>query len=192
MIISTPERWDVLSRRWKQRKNIQSVNLFIVDELHLIGGEAGPILEVICSRMRYISAQIEKSIRIVALGSSILNARDISGKEKKSKYCLVLLCLYFTALWPLIRLSHPNPIFPFHLPSSKVGWAARQIPRSISIPTFVRSPWSFTFKAWTCPTRPRVCWPWPNPFTTPSFSTRPRSRRWCLCHPESRLYCVSD
>ena len=86
VIISTPERWDVLSRRWKQRKNIQSVNLFIVDELHLIGGEAGPILEVICSRMRYISAQIEKSIRIVALGSSILNARDISGKEKKSNY----------------------------------------------------------------------------------------------------------
>ena len=86
-----------MSRRWKQRKNIQSVNLFIVDELHLIGGEAGPILEVICSRMRYISAQIEKSIRIVALGSSILNARDISGKEKKSKYRLVLLCFYFTA-----------------------------------------------------------------------------------------------
>lgn len=79
VIISTPERWDVLSRRWKQRKNIQSVNLFVVDELHLIGGEAGPILEVICSRMRYISAQIEKSIRIVALGSSILDARDIAG-----------------------------------------------------------------------------------------------------------------
>ena len=82
MIISTPERWDVLSRRWKQRKNIQSVNLFVVDELHLLGGEAGPILEVICSRMRYISAQIEKSIRIVALGSSILNARDIAGETE--------------------------------------------------------------------------------------------------------------
>lgn len=81
VIISTPERWDVLSRRWKQRKNIQSVNLFVVDELHLIGGEAGPILEVICSRMRYISAQIEKSIRIVALGSSILDARDIAGNK---------------------------------------------------------------------------------------------------------------
>ena len=41
MIISTPEKWDVLSRRWKQRKNVQNVNLFIVDELHLIGGEEG-------------------------------------------------------------------------------------------------------------------------------------------------------
>ena len=41
IIISTPEKWDVLSRRWKQRKNVQNINLFIVDELHLIGGEVG-------------------------------------------------------------------------------------------------------------------------------------------------------
>ena len=41
MIVSTPENWDVLSRRWKQRKNVQNVNLFIADELHLIGGENG-------------------------------------------------------------------------------------------------------------------------------------------------------
>ena len=31
----------MLSRRWKQRKNVQNVNLFIVDELHLIGGDNG-------------------------------------------------------------------------------------------------------------------------------------------------------
>ena len=41
IIISTPDKWDVLSRRWKQRKNVQNVNLFILDELHLIGGENG-------------------------------------------------------------------------------------------------------------------------------------------------------
>ena len=41
VVISTPEKWDVLSRRWKQRKNVQNVQLFIVDELHLIGGDNG-------------------------------------------------------------------------------------------------------------------------------------------------------
>lgn len=41
MIISTPEKWDVLSRRWKQRKNVQNVNLFILDESHLISGDNG-------------------------------------------------------------------------------------------------------------------------------------------------------
>lgn len=79
IIISTPEKWDVLSRRWKQRKNVQNVNLFIVDELHLIGVDVGPVLEVICSRMRYMSSQLERiNIRIVALSSSLSNAKDVS------------------------------------------------------------------------------------------------------------------
>ncbi|KAL3697093.1 hypothetical protein R1sor_011169 [Riccia sorocarpa] len=77
IIISTPERWDVLSRRWKQRKLVQQVTLFLVDELHLIGGEGGPVLEVIVSRMRYIGSQAESQIRIVALSTSLANAKDL-------------------------------------------------------------------------------------------------------------------
>lgn len=41
IVIGTPERWDILSRRWKQRKNVQNISLFVVDEAHLIGGENG-------------------------------------------------------------------------------------------------------------------------------------------------------
>ena len=41
IVMATPEQWDILSRRWKQRKNVQNVHLFIADELHLIGGEDG-------------------------------------------------------------------------------------------------------------------------------------------------------
>ncbi|XP_028784629.1 DExH-box ATP-dependent RNA helicase DExH12 [Neltuma alba] len=77
IIISTPEKWDALSRRWKQRKHIQQVSLFIIDELHLIGGQGGPILEVIVSRMRYIASQVENKIRIVALSTSLANAKDL-------------------------------------------------------------------------------------------------------------------
>ncbi|KAJ3643308.1 hypothetical protein Zmor_026030 [Zophobas morio] len=78
IVISTAEKWDVLSRRWKQRKNVQNVNLFIVDELHLIGGEDGPVIEIVCSRMRYISSQIEKPIRIIALSASLMDYKDVS------------------------------------------------------------------------------------------------------------------
>uniref|UniRef100_A0A2P2L2Z5 RNA helicase n=1 Tax=Rhizophora mucronata TaxID=61149 RepID=A0A2P2L2Z5_RHIMU len=77
IIISTPEKWDALSRRWKQRRYVQQVSLFIIDELHLIGGQGGPVLEVIVSRMRYIASQIENKIRIVALSSSLANAKDL-------------------------------------------------------------------------------------------------------------------
>uniref|UniRef100_A0A672R3M5 Activating signal cointegrator 1 complex subunit 3 n=1 Tax=Sinocyclocheilus grahami TaxID=75366 RepID=A0A672R3M5_SINGR len=41
IIVSTPDKWDILSRRWKQRKNVQNVSLFLVDEIHLIGGDNG-------------------------------------------------------------------------------------------------------------------------------------------------------
>lgn len=51
--------------------------MFVVDELHLIGGEGGPVLEVIVSRMRYIGSQTENQIRIVALSTSLANAKDL-------------------------------------------------------------------------------------------------------------------
>ncbi|CAD7082565.1 unnamed protein product [Hermetia illucens] len=78
IIVTTAEKWDILSRRWKQRKNVQNIQLFIVDDLQLVGGEDGPVLEIVCSRMRYISSQIEKQIRIVALASSLGDARDVA------------------------------------------------------------------------------------------------------------------
>ena len=77
IIISTPEKWDALSRRWKQRKQVQQVSLFIVDELHLIGGQGGPILEAVVSRMRYIASHVENKIRLVALSTSLANAKDL-------------------------------------------------------------------------------------------------------------------
>lgn len=40
----------------------QNVALLIADELHLLGGPEGPTLEVVVSRMRYISSQLEKKV----------------------------------------------------------------------------------------------------------------------------------
>jgi pre-mRNA-splicing helicase BRR2 len=77
VIFTTPDQWDSLSRRWKQRKNVQSVELFLADDIHLLGSEIGPTLEVVVSRMRYISVQTGSPIRIVAAGASLANARDL-------------------------------------------------------------------------------------------------------------------
>lgn len=75
--IATPKVWDVISRRWKQRKAVQGVSLFIIDDLHLIGGPNGPSIEIVCSRMRQMSATLGTGLRIVALSSSLANGRDI-------------------------------------------------------------------------------------------------------------------
>merc|ERR1712157_553564 len=60
VIVCTAENWDILSRRWKQRKHIQRIDLFICDDIHLIGDHVGPTIEVICSRARYVAQQIER------------------------------------------------------------------------------------------------------------------------------------
>eukprot|EP00755_Sulcionema_specki_P005502 Sspe_Gene.4860::Locus_1611_Transcript_1_1_Confidence_1.000_Length_6620::g.4860::m.4860/K12854/SNRNP200, BRR2; pre-mRNA-splicing helicase BRR2 len=79
IIIATAEQWDQISRRWQRRKNVTSVRLFIVDELHLIGSKNGPTLEIVVSRMRYIASQLkDHKIRIVGLAYSLLHAKDVS------------------------------------------------------------------------------------------------------------------
>lgn len=77
VIVCTPLQWDVVSRRWRQRKNVQNIGLLIADEVQLVGGEVGPTYEVVISRTRYVSAQTEIKTRIVACGVSLANARDL-------------------------------------------------------------------------------------------------------------------
>ncbi|KAJ9142130.1 Pre-mRNA-splicing factor brr2 [Pleurostoma richardsiae] len=89
LILATPIQWDVLSRQWKRRKNVQTVELFIADELHLLGGQMGYIYEIIVSRMHYIRTQTELPMRIVGLSVSLANARDIGewiDAKKKDIY----------------------------------------------------------------------------------------------------------
>ncbi|PJF17760.1 hypothetical protein PSACC_02423 [Paramicrosporidium saccamoebae] len=77
IILSDPLKWDQISRRWKSRKNVQNVSLFIVDGLHWLSSD--PILEVVISRMRLLSSQLEKNVRIVALSAPMWNVREICG-----------------------------------------------------------------------------------------------------------------
>eukprot|EP01134_Creolimax_fragrantissima_P000807 CFRG0807T1 len=79
IIIATAEQWDMISRRWKSRKNVQTVCLFIIEGLHMLGGNEGPVLEVICSRMRYMSTQTNNELRIVALSASLGPGKDIAS-----------------------------------------------------------------------------------------------------------------
>ncbi|KAJ4295696.1 Pre-mRNA-splicing helicase BRR2 [Collariella sp. IMI 366227] len=77
LILATPLQWDVLSRQWKRRKNVQTVELFIADDLQMLGGQSGYIYEIIVSRMNYIRMQTELPMRIVGLSVSLANARDV-------------------------------------------------------------------------------------------------------------------
>jgi activating signal cointegrator complex subunit 3 len=79
VLITTPEKWDGISRNWQHRGYVQRVGLVIIDEIHLLGQDRGPVLEVIVSRMRFMSTQINSNIRIIGLSTALANAQDLAG-----------------------------------------------------------------------------------------------------------------
>lgn len=80
IIVTTPEKWDGISRSWQTRSYVRQVSLVIIDEIHLLGGDRGPILEIIVSRMNYIASQSQSgSIRLVGMSTACANATDLAN-----------------------------------------------------------------------------------------------------------------
>ncbi|KAJ1931916.1 Pre-mRNA splicing, partial [Linderina macrospora] len=105
IIVTTPGPWDALSRKWRTRQHhaVREIGLVIADEVHWVGGaglgsiddvisgvdhDAGAdfvgdqlaaTYEIIVSRIRYMAAEIERPIRIVALSVPLANARDVAA-----------------------------------------------------------------------------------------------------------------
>ncbi|ABN64909.2 DNA-directed DNA polymerase [Scheffersomyces stipitis CBS 6054] len=79
IIITTPEKFDGISRNWQTRKFVQQVSLVIMDEIHLLASDRGPILEMIVSRMNYISSQTKMPIRLLGMSTAVSNAFDMAG-----------------------------------------------------------------------------------------------------------------
>lgn len=79
IIITTPEKWDGISRSWQTRGYVRQVSLVIIDEIHLLGGDRGPILEIIVSRMNYIASQTKGSVRLVGMSTACANAMDLGN-----------------------------------------------------------------------------------------------------------------
>lgn len=79
IIITTPEKWDGMSRNWHRKDFVKSVGLIIIDEIHLLAEERGPVLEVIVSRMNYINTFNKGNVRIIGLSTAMANAGDLAN-----------------------------------------------------------------------------------------------------------------
>ena len=78
ILITTPEKWDGISRNWQHRSYVSDVALVVIDEIHLLGSDRGPVIEVIVSRMRYIAEQTGNQVRFVGLSTALANAKDVA------------------------------------------------------------------------------------------------------------------
>lgn len=79
VIITTPEKWDGISRSWQTRGYVRQVSLVIIDEIHLLAGDRGPILEIIVSRMNYIASSTKGSVRLLGMSTACANATDLGN-----------------------------------------------------------------------------------------------------------------
>ncbi len=62
IIITTPEKWDIITRKSGDRTHTNLVRLLIIDEIHLLHDDRGPVIESIVARtMRQIEATQARS-----------------------------------------------------------------------------------------------------------------------------------
>jgi ATP-dependent DNA helicase HFM1/MER3 len=75
IIVTTPEKWDSVTRRWKDHEKLMRlIRLFLIDEVHILKEDRGAILEAVVSRMKSIGTDV----RFVALSATIPNFDDIA------------------------------------------------------------------------------------------------------------------
>ncbi|KAM6919896.1 putative ATP-dependent DNA helicase HFM1 [Lycodopsis pacificus] len=86
IILTTPEKWDSMTRKWKDNCLLQLVRLFLIDEVHVVKDKTrGATLEVVVSRMKAVHAyrtaqnpEAGLSMRFVAVSATIPNTSDIA------------------------------------------------------------------------------------------------------------------
>ncbi|VDB82695.1 unnamed protein product [Peniophora sp. CBMAI 1063] len=75
IIVTTGEKWDSLTRSWRDHgKILAQVQLFLIDEVHILNETRGSTLEVVVSRMKTRGA----SVRFLAVSATVPNVNDVA------------------------------------------------------------------------------------------------------------------
>ena len=79
MIVTTPEKWDVVTRRPVGDGELAlSVRLLIIDEVHLLHEDRGAVIETIVARTQRLVESAQTMIRIVGLSATLPNYVDVA------------------------------------------------------------------------------------------------------------------
>lgn len=79
LIVATPEKWDIITRKSGERAFTELVKLLIMDEIHLLHDGRGPVLEAVIARtIRNIEAT-QQQVRIVGLSATLPNYIDVAS-----------------------------------------------------------------------------------------------------------------
>lgn len=76
VIVSTPEKWDIVTRKGMDRSYTSLVRLIIIDEIHMLHDDRGPVLEAIVARTIRYTERTQEYIRLVGLSATLPNYKD--------------------------------------------------------------------------------------------------------------------
>lgn len=77
ILVSTPEKWDVITRKMDDSSFALDVSLIIIDEIHLLHDSRGPVLENIVARTLNSRYWLKKP-RLLALSATLPNYADVA------------------------------------------------------------------------------------------------------------------
>ncbi|PWN37676.1 Sec63-domain-containing protein [Meira miltonrushii] len=87
MIVTTPEKWDVVTRKPTGEGELAAkVKLLIIDEVHLLHEERGAVIETIVARTLRLVESSQSLIRIVGLSATLPNYVDVADFLRVNRY----------------------------------------------------------------------------------------------------------
>lgn len=110
IIVCTPEKYDIITRKGGERAYSQLVRLIILDEIHLLHDDRGPVLEAIVARTIRQIKQTQESCRLVGLSVSFVLLVDQSTQNG------ICLSAYRLTLGYFAQLPRRG-----HFPASRYG-----------------------------------------------------------------------
>ncbi|KAL6139842.1 hypothetical protein ACLB2K_058143 [Fragaria x ananassa] len=79
IIVSTPEKWDIVTRKSGDYICTERVKLLIIDEIHLLHDSRGPVLESIVARTVRQIETTKEHVRLVGLSATLPNYEDVAS-----------------------------------------------------------------------------------------------------------------
>ncbi|KHN86946.1 Activating signal cointegrator 1 complex subunit 3 [Toxocara canis] len=86
MLVLTPEKWDVVTRKDSETSLARHVRLLIIDEVHLLHDDRGPVIETIVARTLRQVEMSQQGIRIVGLSATLPNYVDVARFLRVNPY----------------------------------------------------------------------------------------------------------
>lgn len=78
LLVCTPEKYDVVTRKGGEGSLGTLVSLIIIDEVHLLADDRGAVIETIVARTQRFVETSQKFIRIVGLSATLPNYQDVA------------------------------------------------------------------------------------------------------------------